>query len=120
MRKLASIQLRVESPLFQQLLMGPLLHDMAIPHDQDHIRFPDGRKTMGYDEGGPALHHGIKGFLYADFRSGINGRGRFIQEQHRGQTQHHPGDAQKAASDPGTGFLRLQKSPCHSPEAIAG
>ena len=90
MGKLALIQLSIEPILLQKRIMGALLYDMPIPHNQDHIRLPDSGQTVGYNEGGSALHHGVKGFLNLDFCSGIDRGGRFVQKQHRRQTQHHP------------------------------
>ena len=63
MGKLAVIELGVETSLFQQFLMLSLLHDMAIPHDQDHICLPEGGQPVGHDKGGTALHHGVEGLL---------------------------------------------------------
>ena len=40
--KLTVVKLRVEALLFQKLLMGSLLDDIAILHDKDQICVPDG------------------------------------------------------------------------------
>lgn len=47
MGKLALIQLLVEALLCKKLLMGPLLDDLPVPHDQNHIRILDGGKPVG-------------------------------------------------------------------------
>ena len=39
MGELAFIQIRVKTLLFQKLGMAALLHNMAVPHHQDQIRF---------------------------------------------------------------------------------
>ena len=40
--KLAVIKACIEAVAFQQFPVISLLHDMTVPHHQDHIRFPDG------------------------------------------------------------------------------
>ena len=40
--KLAFIQRGVESTAGKQLLMGALLHDMTVSHDENHVRRLDG------------------------------------------------------------------------------
>ena len=95
MSKLASIQGFVEPSLFQQLLMGSLFDDLAIPHYKDQIRFLNGSQSMGYDKAGSALHHSVECLLDLQFCAGINGGRGFIQKQHRRQAKHHPGNAQQ-------------------------
>ena len=95
MGKLALVQLGIEAALPEKGLVVPLLNDVAVLHDEDHVRLPDGGQTVSYDEGGAALHHGIKGLLDPDLRPGIDGRRCLIQEQHGRQAQHDPGNAQQ-------------------------
>ena len=35
--------------------MVPLLHDVAVPHNEDDVGLLDGGEAMGYDEGGTPL-----------------------------------------------------------------
>ena len=70
MVKLTVIQFGVEPALLQQALVISLLHDVAVPHDQNGIRVPDGGQPVGHDEAGAALHHLLEGLLDADFRAG--------------------------------------------------
>ena len=78
MGKLTLVQLGIEAALPEKGLVVSLFNDVAILHDEDHVRLPD--------EGGAALHHGIKGLLDPDLRPGIDGRRCLIQEQHGRQT----------------------------------
>ena len=48
MRELTVVKLCVESLLRQQSLMGAFFHDVSVPHDQDQIRFLDGRQPVGH------------------------------------------------------------------------
>ena len=75
--------------------MGALLDHIAVPHDQDRIRVPDGGQAVGDDEGGAAFHHGGKGLLDPLFCADVDGGGRFVKDQHRGQAEHYAGDAQQ-------------------------
>ncbi len=92
-RKLAVIKIRIKSILRQQRLMGALLNNVPVFHHQDHIRLPDRGKAVRDDKAGPPLHHGRKCFLDADLGPRIDGGGCLIQNQHRRQAQHDPGDA---------------------------
>lgn len=85
-RELAVIQFRIGSVLRQQLLMFSLLYDVAVFHDQDHIRLPYRGEPVGHDKAGPSPHHTGKGLLDPDLCAGINGRRSFIQDQHGRQT----------------------------------
>ena len=74
--------------------MVSLLDDMALIHHQDHIRSLDGGEPVGHHEAGAPLHQGFKGPLDTDLRHGIDGGGGLVQDQHRRQAQHDPGDTQ--------------------------
>ena len=79
MSELALVELGVEALLPEQAFVGSLLYDMAVTHDENHIRLLDGGKTMGDDEAGSALHHGVKGLLHLPLRPGIDGGGGLVQ-----------------------------------------
>ena len=95
MGKLAPIQLRIETAFVKQFPVTALLHNMSVPHDKNNIRFLDRGQPVGHDKRGSSLHHGIKGFLDPNLSSGVDGRSGLIQNQHRRQTQHDPGDTQQ-------------------------
>ena len=52
--------------------MVALLDDISIFHNQDHIGFPDRRKSVCNDEACSSLHHGCKCILNLDLRTSIN------------------------------------------------
>ena len=56
MMNLQLIQLFVNPPLGQQLLMGALLPDLALVHDHDSVRMLDGGKPVGHHDGSAILH----------------------------------------------------------------
>lgn len=86
--KLALVKLRVKSLTFEQGLVAALFDNIAVFHDEDDIRLPYCRKSVRNNETGSPFHHGRKCFLNPDFRSRINGRRRFVQNQHRRQAKH--------------------------------
>ena len=83
--------------------MISLLYDISVFHNQNHIRLPDGGKPVGHDKARSPLHHGGKRFLNPNFRARIYGGGRLIQNQHRGQAEHHSGNTKEL-------FLSLGKA----------
>ena len=60
---LAVIQHRVESALFEQLLMPALLDDLPVAHDQDAVRGADRGQPVRDDEARSALHQPRKRFI---------------------------------------------------------
>ena len=50
---------------------------------------------MGDDKGSTALHQGLEGLLDLHLRAGVDAGGGLVQDQHRRQAEHDPGDAQK-------------------------
>lgn len=59
--------------LRQKLLMLSLFDDVAVFHDENDVRFTDGRKPMCNDKARPALHHLGKGMLDLQLGSRIDG-----------------------------------------------
>ena len=92
---MAVVELGVEAALRQQGVVVALLHDVAVLHDEDDVGLADGGQAVGHDEARAALHHPGKGRLDAHFRAGIDGGSCLVQDQHRGQTEHHAGDAEQ-------------------------
>ena len=64
---------------------------------------------MGHDKARSPLHHGGKRFLNPNFRARIYGGGRLIQNQHRGQAEHHSGNTKEL-------FLSLGKASAVLPD----
>ena len=48
--ELAVVQPGVKAILGHEAVVVPLLHDVSVPHHQDHIRLPDGGQPVGHDE----------------------------------------------------------------------
>ena len=61
--------------------MGALLDNVAVPHDEDQIRIADGRKTVGDDKAGAALHQAVHCGLDALLGAGVHAGGGLIQYQ---------------------------------------
>ena len=84
--KLTAIELIVEAAATQQGLMVALLHDLSVPHHQDHVGGFDCGKTVRYDKGCSPLHHKGKGVLDLQLHTGVDGGGRLVQNQHGRKT----------------------------------
>src|SRR5664280_2324114 len=93
--ELAVIEIRIESVLCEQLLMGALFNDRTMVHDKDVVRISDGRETMSDDEAGPASHQLCHCFLDTYFRSGIDAACSFIENQNGWICQDHTSDGQQ-------------------------
>ena len=75
--------------------MFSLFYDVAVPHDQDEIGFPDCGEPVGYDEGCYTFHHLGEGVLDFQLGSGIDGGCSLIQYEHRRQAKHDSRDAEQ-------------------------
>ena len=75
--------------------MVTLFNDISVFHDKDQIRIFDRRQSVGYNKARSAFHQTCKGTLDLQLCSCINGRGCFIQDQHRRKCQHDTGNTQK-------------------------
>ena len=78
-------------------------HDLTVIHNEDHICFADGGKSMRNDEAGSSLHHLGECVLNPHFRSGIDRGGCFVENQHGGKCEHNARNAEKL-------FLTLGKT----------
>ena len=93
--ELAVVQVGVESVLCEQLLVGALLNDRTVVHDQDMVRVSDGRETVGDDEAGPASHQASHGLLNENFGPCIDTACSFIENQDSWIREDHTGDGQQ-------------------------
>ena len=93
--KLTVVKRRVEAAPGQQRGVIPLLDDFAVPHNQNDIGVLNRGKAMGDDKGSTALHQGLEGLLELHLRAGVDAGGGLVQDQHRRQAEHDPGNAQK-------------------------
>ena len=71
LRKLAVVELRIESVLCEQLLVRALLGDLAVLHDENAVGVADGREPVRHDERGAPLHECIERILNFQFSSGV-------------------------------------------------
>ena len=93
--ELTIIKMVVKTVFFHQIFVSTLFDDLPVFHDEDPVCIADGRKTMGNDEAGTALHELVKGFLDLQLGTGIDAGGGFIQDQHGRQAEHNTRDTEK-------------------------
>ena len=93
--ELAVVEMVVKTVFFHQILVSTLFDDPAVFHDEDPVCIADGRKTMGNDETGTALHELVKGFLDLQLGTGIDAGGRLIQDQHGWHAEHNTRDTEQ-------------------------
>ena len=67
----------------QQLLMGALLGDAAVPDHQDAVGGPDGGEPVGDDEGGAAPAQLVEGVLNFRLGDAVQSRGGLVQDQEK-------------------------------------
>ena len=75
--------------------MGAGFLNLPLMHDNDLVSMLDRGKSVCYDKGCSAFHHGLESLLYLHLRTRINGRCRLIQDQHRRQCQHQASNTKK-------------------------
>ena len=75
--------------------MGALLDDVTVAHDKDNVCVADGRETMGDDEARTALHQRVECLLNPDLGTGIDRRGRLIEDEHRRKCKHDTRDTEQ-------------------------
>ncbi len=68
----------VEAAAGEEGLVGALLGDPALMHDDDQIRLADGGEAVGDDEGGPPVEKAAQGLLNQGLGLGVNAAGRLI------------------------------------------
>ena len=87
--------------------MPALLDDMAVLHDQNHVRLADGRQTMRDDEARAPPHHRGEHLLDLQLGARVDGAGRLVEDQHRRQRQHEPRDAEQLPLSGGESCARV-------------
>ena len=70
--KRAGIELIILAALGDKLVMAALLDDPSVFKNNDHIRVPDGRKSVRDHKHGPALHQTVHTLFDQLFGSGID------------------------------------------------
>ncbi len=77
--------------------MVALLGDLTVLQNEDEVCILNGGKTVRDDKAGSVLHQLTKRFLNLDLRAGVNVRGRFVENEHRGIGEHRAGDGDELA-----------------------
>jgi len=69
--------------------------DDSVLQNQDGVGMTYGGKPMGDDEGRPSFHEAVHPLFDVGFGTGVDGRGRFVQDQDLGVGEDGPRDVQQ-------------------------
>src|SRR6185437_2094052 len=87
-----AIEAPVDAALLQQLLVGTLLAQHALVHDEDQVGALDGREAMGDTDAGAAGEHAGEGFANFELGVGVHAGGGFVEDQDRGIRRKSAGE----------------------------
>ena len=104
--QISRIKLIVFSVFFHQLVMAAAFNDASVVKYHNYIGVLDGGKSVGNDKYRTSLHQLIHTVLYKSFRSGIDGRGRFVQNHDRRIGNSRSGNGNKLALSLGKTTVR--------------
>ena len=76
----------------QAMTRGRRIPRSAILQRQDSVGVADGAEPVGDDQAGTSLHQSIQCLLDQDFAFGVEGTGRFVEDQDTRVLQNGPGD----------------------------
>ena len=93
--ELQGIELVVPALLVQELLMGALLHDLAVGQDDDVVGVLDGAQAVSHDQHGADVLHLFQGVLDEHFRFRVDVCRGLIEDHHGGLVQDGPCEAQQ-------------------------
>src|SRR5205823_3629602 len=93
--KLAVIQVGIEATLGKQLLVGPLLYDATVIHDQDQIRVANRGEPVSNHKAGSTMHQLAHRLLDLYLGSSIDAAGCFIQDKDLWIGQERAGNRQQ-------------------------
>ena len=93
--KLAVVERCVEAVCREKRAMIALFHDLAVSHNQNHVRTFNGGEAVCHDKGGASPHHLGKRILNLELHTRIDRGGCLVENEHRRQREHHAGDAKK-------------------------
>ena len=96
-------ELGVEPAVGEQAVVGALLDDAALIHDQDAVGGADRGEAVGDDEGGAPLHQPVEGLLHLALALGVERRGRLVEEQDRRVLEDRARDGDAAGAGRPTG-----------------
>ena len=92
---LTGIELIVAPPLRDQIVMVAPLNDLALFQHHDGLRVPDRGEPVGNHKHGSAGHQRVHAPLNEFLRSGVDGGGCLVQNQHRRVGAGGSGDVQQ-------------------------
>ena len=84
MLELGVVEVCVESALLNKLLVRTFFDDVALVHDENHVRIFDCREAVRDDKRRLVLHEFFKRLLNLDFRASVDRACRFVENEHRG------------------------------------
>ena len=77
------MELAVEAAERHQLVVSPVLHELAVVQHEDHVSIPDRRETVGDHDRRPADHQFVQGIQDHALGLGVDRRGRLVEDQDR-------------------------------------
>ena len=101
--ELTVIEVCVEAVLCEQGFVRARFDDLTVVHDEDQVCLADGGKTVRHDKARSAFHHRSERVLNLHFGSGVDGGGRFVEDQHGRERKHNACNAKEL-------LLSLRKS----------
>ncbi len=94
---LAGVEVVVATVELVEGLVGSALYDLALFYDEDLVGSADGGETVGYDEGGAALHEEVEAVLDHGFGLGVEGAGGLVEDEDAGVGEDGAGDGDPLA-----------------------
>ena len=104
--KSTGVQLVIGALFGNQFFMAAAFNDASVVKYHNYIGVLDGGKSVGNDKYRTSLHQLIHTVLYKSFRSGIDGRGRFVQNHDRRIGDSRSGNGNKLALSLGKTTVR--------------
>ena len=75
-----------------ELLVGALLHNAPFVEHADEVGVADCGEAVGDYKGGAPFHEAVEGLLHEFLAFGVEGRGGFVENQHRGVLEYGAGN----------------------------
>lgn len=89
---MGGLQACVGATLVDELVVGALLDDGAVLHDDDGVGVSDLGKPARYDERGAPFEQCSGRLLYEGLGTGVDGTGRLVEHEDRGLGEEGPRD----------------------------
>lgn len=102
--ELRVVKICIETAFCKQLFVRTFFDDVALVQDENHVRIFDCREAVRDDKRRLVLHEFFKRLLNLDFRASVDRACRFVENEHRGMSEHNSCDAKKL-------FLSLRDIP---------